>query len=268
MVHFDPKQPICLAGDASAYGIGAVISRKFRDGTEKPIAFASRSLSAAEKNYSQLEREAACLVFGIKKFHQYIYGRKFILITDHKPLTAILGPKKGIPTLAAARLQRWALLLSAYNYDIQFKPTAAHGNADGLSRLPLSVVTEKKPMDDVAVFNLAQIGSCPIVVSEIRWAKHSDSVLSNVLNFTLQGWPDNVSSKLIPFKNRATELTVESDCLLWGGHRVVISSELQGEVLKELYDTHPGICPHEGFSQKLCVVATARQRNRNLGKKL
>ena len=69
LVHFDPKLPISLAGDASAYGIGAVISHKFPDGTEKPIAFASRSLSAAEKNYSQLEREAASLVFGIKKFH-------------------------------------------------------------------------------------------------------------------------------------------------------------------------------------------------------
>ena len=77
-------------------------------------------------------------------------------------------------------------------------------------------------------------------MSEIRWSARSDSVLSNVLNFTLQGWPDNISSKLIPFKNRATELTVESDCLLWG-HRVVIRSELQGKVLKELHDTHPGI---------------------------
>ena len=188
------------------------------------------------------------MVFGIKKFHQYIFGRKFILITHHKPLTAILGSKKGIPTLAAARLQRWALLLSAYNYDIQFKPTAAHGNADGLSRLPLTVVTEEKPTVDVTAFNRAQIGSCPIVVTEIRRATRSDSVLSNVLNFTLQGWPDNVSSKLIPFKNRATELTVESDCLLWG-HRVIIPSELQGKVLKELHDTHPGIC---------CMKALAR----------
>ena len=134
-----------------------------------------------------------------------------------------------------------ALLLSAYNYDIQFKPTAAHGIADGLSRLPLSVVTEEKSTNDVTVFQLAPIGSCPIVVSEIRRATRSDSVLSNVLNFTLQGWPDNASSKLIPCKNRATELTVESDCLLWG-HRVIIPSELQGKVLKELHETHPGIC--------------------------
>ena len=89
---------------------------------------------------AQLEKEAASLIFGIKKFHQYLYGRKF---TDYKPLTAILGPKKGIPTLAAARLQRWAVLLSAYSYEIRFKPTADHANADGLSRLPLPEVTSE-----------------------------------------------------------------------------------------------------------------------------
>ena len=49
-------------------------------------------------------------IFGIKKFHQYLYGRKFTLVTDHKPLTTILGPKKGIPVVAASRLQRWAML--------------------------------------------------------------------------------------------------------------------------------------------------------------
>ena len=61
----------------------------------------------------------------------------FTLCTDHKPLTTILGPKKGIPPIAAARLQRWALQLAAHNYTIKFRPTKAYANADALSRLPL-----------------------------------------------------------------------------------------------------------------------------------
>ena len=75
-------------------------------------------------------------MYGVKKFHQYLYGCTFTLVTDHKPLTTILGPKNGILPLAAARLQRWDLILAAYSYAIEYHPTDHHGNADGLSGLP------------------------------------------------------------------------------------------------------------------------------------
>lgn len=102
LTHYDPSLPMKLAGDASAYGIGAVISHVFPDGSERPIVYASRTLSAAEKNYGQIEKEALSLVFGVRKFHQYIYRQKFVLVTDHKPLTPVFRPKRGTPTLAAA----------------------------------------------------------------------------------------------------------------------------------------------------------------------
>ena len=104
LVHYDPSLPITLTGDASAYSVSAVISHTLPDGSERPIAFASHSLSTSEQNYAQLEKEALSLIFGVKKFHQYLYGRMFTLVTDHKLLMAIVGPKKGVPSLAAARL--------------------------------------------------------------------------------------------------------------------------------------------------------------------
>ena len=151
------------------------------DGSEKPIAFASRTLSASEKNYCQLEKEALSLVFGVKKFHQYLYGRKFTLITDHKPPLAILEPKKGIPPLAAARLQHWAILLSAYNYDIHFKSTSTHANADGLSRLPILDTMTADQLVEVSLFNVAQINSLPVTAQQIDRLTISDPCLSKVL---------------------------------------------------------------------------------------
>ena len=91
LVHFDPKLPVVLACDASSYGIGAVLAHKLPDGTEKPIGFASRTLSPAEKQYSQIEKEGLSCVFGVRRFHAYLIGRHFSLITDHKPLLSISG---------------------------------------------------------------------------------------------------------------------------------------------------------------------------------
>ena len=78
------------------------------------------------------------LIFGVCKFHQYLYGCVFTLHTDHKPLPSILGPKSGIPTLAAARMQRWALILSTYQYNIVYRNSKNNANADAMSRLPSS----------------------------------------------------------------------------------------------------------------------------------
>ena len=125
LVHYDTQLPIKLA------------SHMMPHSSEYPIAYGSRTFSASELNYSQLEKEALAIIFGIKKFHKFLYGRPFTLVTDHKPLVTILGPRSSLPTLAAARLQHWVLLLSGYQYKIEFHSTTKHGNADGLSQLPI-----------------------------------------------------------------------------------------------------------------------------------
>ena len=119
LIHYDPELPLVLAADASPYKTGTVISHQLQDGSERPVAFASCTLMKGERNYAQVEKEALALIFGVKRFHQYLYGRRFLLITDHKLLTSILARKNGILPLAAVRMQHWALLLSAYTYDTQ-----------------------------------------------------------------------------------------------------------------------------------------------------
>ncbi|KAL9987156.1 hypothetical protein ACROYT_G001413 [Oculina patagonica] len=101
LVHFDPSKELILATDASDYGVGAVLSHKVKGGAEQPIGYMSRSLNTAERNYSTLEKEALAIIFGIKKFNQFLCGHPFTIKTDHKPLEGILNEKKGIPALAA-----------------------------------------------------------------------------------------------------------------------------------------------------------------------
>ena len=113
-----------------------VLSHQLPDGSDQPIAYASRSLAPAECKYSQLDKEALAILFGVKHFHQYLFGHSFKIILDHKPLQYLLDGAKGVPTLVSAHMQRWTLTLSAYNYTVEYKPGASHGNADRLSRPP------------------------------------------------------------------------------------------------------------------------------------
>ena len=140
--------PLRLACDASPYGVP--------DGTECLITFASRSLTKSEKAYAQIDKEALSIVFGVKRFHQFLYGREFNLVTDHRPLTALFGQNKPIPTLAASCMQRWALILSAYNYKIEYCTSKANANADCMSRLPVnSNISFSDTLDCVDMFQMS-----------------------------------------------------------------------------------------------------------------
>ena len=155
-----------------------------------------------------------------------------------------MGPKKGVPSLAAARLQHWAVCLSTYQYNIRFKPTGEHANADGLSRLPLPITerdVKHHATNTISAFNQTQIDTLPPTASQIAKATRQDKLLSNVLHYTKVGWSQSnrEPEALKPYFHRQNEILVERGCILWGC-RVIIPLKHQTKILNELHCDHPG----------------------------
>ena len=141
LIHYSLEKPLALICDASPYGVGAILCHTVRGPTgekgERPIHFTSRTLIPTERRYAQLDKETLAIMFGIRKFARYLYGRRFLIVTDHKPLISIFDPTAPIPDHLSPRMTRWALALAALDYRIQHRPGADIGNADFLSRHPL-----------------------------------------------------------------------------------------------------------------------------------
>ncbi|GFR09705.1 uncharacterized protein K02A2.6, partial [Trichonephila clavata] len=159
LVHYDPSLPLTLASDASPVAIGCVLSHVYPDGSAN-----ARSRS-----------------------HQELYlGRRFTLITDHKPLVAIFGSKRGLPVLAATRLLHYALILQSFEFDIIFRKTIEHGNADFLSRLP-KTSEELEVKDDITIFQMSQIEALPVTSKELRQETGKDMELGPLLKALREG---------------------------------------------------------------------------------
>ena len=215
LCHHSTVKPIQVSCDASPFGVGAVLSHVVEDGTERPIAFASRSLTKADRNYSQVDKEALAIIFGIKKFHIYLYGRYFTLITDHQPLLSIFSPSKGLPATATARLQRYAVFLSSYSYEIQYRNTKLHPNADALSRLvEQQVPPNEEESDPVDLFHLSQFDQLPVCCATRRCETQKDRILSQVYQQTMSGWSKTNHEDLLPYYHKRNEITIVQGCLM------------------------------------------------------
>jgi hypothetical protein len=143
----DFNKPFRVECDASKWCIGAVLSQKV-DGQFRPIAYFSKSMNSAQRNYSASERELLAVVESFKHFRQYLLGRRFTAITDHQALVWLSKLKE-----PAARLARWLIALREYEFDIEYRNGAKNGNADALSRwtLPDEQNNESESDDDPGI---------------------------------------------------------------------------------------------------------------------
>ncbi len=264
LVHYDEAKPLIVATDASDVGLGAVLLHRFPDGSERPIAYASRLLSDTEKRYSTVDKEALAVVYAIDtKFQQYLLGRHFLIKTDHKPLERLFGPRVETPKLAASRLARWAMTMSTlaasrlpgdrramtmsnYNYDIQYQTGSSNAPADVLSRFPVDPPTAEGVERLGARSNILHLKLQDVTISKkaLQQETMRDETLFQVIAHMEQGWPDNTSSlppELHHFFEKRMELSYEEKILLWKG-RIVFPANLRQQTLQTLHDGHPGVC--------------------------
>ncbi|XP_015680545.1 uncharacterized protein K02A2.6-like, partial [Protobothrops mucrosquamatus] len=240
LVHFNEQLPICIACDASPYGVGAVLSHLMADRSQAPIAYYSRALSSEEHNYAQINKEALAIVAGVKKFHDYLYGCPFTVFTDHKPLLGLFTMDKQTPQILSPRMLRWSIFLSAYNYSLIHKPGREMGHADSLSRLPLPYL-EPDPVPAARILAIQDLLESPLNARDVAAETALDKKLSRVLNWVLTGWLDiSPGPSFQSFSRRKDELSAHKGCILWG-IRVILPHSLRPRVLESLHEGHPGI---------------------------
>lgn len=235
---FDPSRPLILAADASPRGTGAVRYLIDENGQERPVFFTSKTLNSAQLKYPHLEKEALAIIHALTKFHKYLWGRKFTLYCDNKPIVSILSERKPIPVLARQRLQRWAIILSAYDYELKYRKGTEMLLPDYLSRHPTD--NPDKNSESLWYLEAQTLPYLPLCITDIAHETEQDTILSKVLVKVLCGWESQcLEDNLKPYWNKRDELSIEQGCLMWG-ERVIIPSSLKSHVLKLLHETHPG----------------------------
>jgi len=130
LIYPDWEKPFILSTDASTFAVGAILSQLDKQGNERVIAYASRQLKPAEKNYAATELECLGIIWAIKHFHTYLSGSKFKLITDHAALKYLNNMKE-----PKGKLARWIMTLQSYNFEVEHRAGKKHQNVDAISRI-------------------------------------------------------------------------------------------------------------------------------------
>jgi hypothetical protein len=251
LTHYDPKKQIVITCDASDDGISGILSHRI-NGEEKPVFFASRTLTKAEKNYPILHRELLAIVFAMEKFYKYIFGHFVEIYTDHKPLLGILNARKGESSVIASRLQRYVIRLSIFDFELKYRKGKDNGNADGLSRLPISEKQSKIDELEEKICSIKSIfasGPLKLNIERIRNETVKDEKLQKLKYFVLHGWNEGATKEFKNFHAKNDELEYDCGCLLISD-RIIVPKTLQPAVLQLIHSNHMGITRMKQIARK------------------
>lgn len=233
---FDINKPITVQTDASKDGLGCCLMQD-----DHPIAYASRALTSTEQKYAQIEKELLAVVFATDKFYQFLYGHRFVIQSDHKPLVSI--SKKDVNKVSV-RLQRMLLKIMRFEFEIVYVPGRDMHIADALSRSFIKDKVEDDPELQFVVHSLStDISMTPIKRKQFKEETQSDPVLSKVYEFKLNNkWPP--WNKLSPglkhyFKNR-DDIFI-SDAILFLNRKVIVPQTMKNDMLKCVHTGHLGM---------------------------
>ena len=240
--YFDKDAPTQVVADASPVGLGAVLTQVQKDGP-RVISYASRSLTETERRYSQTEKEALALIWACEKFHPYIYGTPFELVTDHKPVEVIYGPK----SRPCARFERWVLRMQPYKFKVRYQP-GPKNIADALSRLVTSEDGGSRHSSQAEQYvRFVAVSATPSAMTtrEVEMASAEDEELSAIRKcIDEESWDQLAYKQYIPCSG---ELCTIGQLIL-RGTRIVIPKKLRPRILSLAHEGHLGVV---GTKQKL-----------------
>ncbi|XP_063634881.1 uncharacterized protein K02A2.6-like [Cydia splendana] len=234
--YYDINDKTQVIADASPVGLGAILIQTDSNGP-RIIAYGNRTLTDCERKYSQTEKEALALVWSVEHFNIFLFGKKFDLITDHKPLEILFGLK----SKPCARIERWVLRLQSYDYNVTYRPGKVN-IADPLSRLCKLIDAQSKGGDEHIHQIVEQARPHATSMSAIIEASVNDEEVRGVKKGVYEKeWNETVKGYKI-FEN---ELCFYGDILL-RGNRIVIPQKLRKGVLDAAHEGHPGIVAMKG----------------------
>ncbi|CAM5162642.1 unnamed protein product [Natator depressus] len=217
-VLFSPALPTIVTTEASNYGLGAVLTQLHEDNIERTVAFASRTLSNAERKYSTVKKETLACVWATEKWRTYPWGRTLELCTDHSPLTTLLTTK-GLGR-AEYHIARWSARLLSFNEDLEYKPGNQNVVADCLSRPPLPS-PDGPPEDEDVVVALITSTLTAVTREQFQAACSACPIQQKLWEFLTKRWPShpkNLDPVSLPYFRVRDELSLLDGCVLRGTH--------------------------------------------------